>query len=138
MPAALDHLLIPSKDRRAAARLISEILGVPWSEQSRFGPFSQVFLSGGCTLDFDQWSEPVPKGHYCFRVNDDEFGQILARLRMRKLPYRSTSHGPIDYKTNSVLGGQLLYWDEPDGHVWEVLTVSYERQSEDNAAAGGD
>jgi hypothetical protein len=25
-------------------------------------------------------------------------------------------------------GGRLLYWSQPDGHVWEMLTVSYARQ----------
>ena len=135
MPIFLDHLIIPSKNRRAAAELISELLGVPWSEQSKFGPFSQVFLNGDSTLDFDEWLEPIPKGHYCFRVSNAEFDQIVARLRIRNLPYRSTPHGPVDFQTNSIFGGQLLYWDQPDGHVWEVLTVSYERQNEEDASA---
>jgi len=28
----LDHAIVPSRDRRAAARLLGEILGVAWSE----------------------------------------------------------------------------------------------------------
>ena len=25
-------------------------------------------------------------------------------------------------------GGRIVYWNEPDGHVWEALTVSYARR----------
>jgi hypothetical protein len=24
-------------------------------------------------------------------------------------------------------GGSMVYWNEPDGHQWEMLTVSYAR-----------
>ena len=54
---------------------------------------------------------------------------ILARLRSAGLAYRSLPHGPDDHQVNAAFGGQLVYWSEPDGHVWELLTVSYERQS---------
>jgi len=26
-------------------------------------------------------------------------------------------------------GGSIVYWNEPDGHQWEILTVSYARQA---------
>jgi hypothetical protein len=29
---------------------------------------------------------------------------------------------------NTSHGGQSVYWSEPDGHAWEILTVSYARQ----------
>jgi hypothetical protein len=28
---------------------------------------------------------------------------------------------------NTQLGGSNVYWNEPDGHQWELLTVSYAR-----------
>ena len=52
MSIALDHLIVPSKDRRAAAELVARILGVPWSETG-VGPFCPVYVSDGLTLDFD-------------------------------------------------------------------------------------
>ena len=42
MPAVLDHLLIPARDRRAAAERLGAILDVPWSAQAAVGPFSAV------------------------------------------------------------------------------------------------
>jgi hypothetical protein len=31
-------------------------------------------------------------------------------------------------QVNTQYGGRIVYWNEPDGHVWEALTVSYARQ----------
>lgn len=96
---------------------------------SRSRPFTEVYLGEGCTLDFDQWPEPIPKGHYCFRVGEAEFDRILERLCALGIPYRSTPHGPDDGAANTSIGGRLVYWSEPDGHAWEILTQSYARAS---------
>ncbi len=65
-----------------------------------------------------------------------EFDGILARIRAHGIEYRSTPHGPADMQVNTGHGGRIVYWDEPDGHVWEILTVSYARQPQ--SAAQGD
>lgn len=127
MPARLDHLIVPARDRVASARLLATLLGVPWSEQGAFGPFSPVFVNDDLTLDFDQWSEPIPQQHYAFRVDDAEFDAILGRIKAAGLAWRSTPLGPDDYTINEAFGGRLVYWREPDGHAWEILTVSYAR-----------
>ena len=56
MPVQLDHLIVPSKNRVAAAKLLSELLGVPWAEQGPVGPFSPAYVNDGLTLDFDEWT----------------------------------------------------------------------------------
>ncbi len=129
MPILLDHMIVPSKDRVAAARLLGELLGVPWAEQAAFGPFSPVYVSPSLTLDFDAWPEPVPKQHYCFRVTNEEFEAILARIKTAGLPFRSTPNGKDDHEINHAFGGRLVYWSEPDGHAWEILTISYARST---------
>ena len=129
MAAKLDHLLIPAKDRVAAAKLLTELLDVPWAEQGAVGPFSPVYISDELTIDFDQWPVPIPKQHYCFRVGQDEFDAILARIKARGLAFRSSPIGTDDYKVNHSFGGNLVYWSELDGHAWEILTVSYARGS---------
>ena len=128
MPVHLDHLIVPAKDRIAAARLLAQLLAVPWAEQGPIGPFSPVYVNDGLTIDFDQWTGPIPQQHYCFRVGEEEFDGILERMKTAGIPYRSLPHGPDDYRTNLAFGGNLVYWNQPDGHVWELLTVSYERQ----------
>ncbi|HEY1130179.1 MAG TPA: VOC family protein [Roseateles sp.] len=127
MPAQLDHLIVPAKNRVASAKLLGHLLGVPWAEQAAVGPFSPVYVSDSLTLDFDEWPEPVPKQHYCFRVSEEEFDAILGRIKVAGLAYRSSPVGGDDYKVNLAFGGKLVYWSEPDGHAWEILTVSYAR-----------
>lgn len=126
MAIQLDHILIPSRNRDTAARQLAEILGVEWGP-ARVGPFTAVHVNDGLTIDFDKWDEDFPKGHYCFRVTDAEFEAILARLQAAGIGIRSTSHGPEDGTVNTSLGSRILYWSQPDGHVWELLTVSYAR-----------
>ena len=124
---SLDHFIVPSRDRIASARLLAELLGVRWAETGAVGPFSPVYVNDSLTLDFDESTEPFPVGHYAFRVDDQHFDAIVQRLTVAKIPYRSTPHGAVDMQINTYGGGRLLYWNEPAGHVWEILTASYER-----------
>jgi hypothetical protein len=127
MSIQLDHMIVPARDRKASAELLAALLGVPWAE-SGVGPFCPVFVNDGLTLDIDQADGPFPVQHYCFRVSDTAFDGIVARLKARGIAYRSTSHGPVDMQVNTQHGGRIVYWSEPDGHVWEALTLSYARQ----------
>lgn len=127
MTIELDHIMIPSRDRNAAAKQLAAILGVEWAPANA-GPFTAVYVSASLTIDFDEWSEDFPKGHYCFRVAEDDFDAMLFRIKQAGIPYRSNPHGPDDYQVNTSLSGKIVYWDQPDGHVWEILTNSYARQ----------
>src|SRR5262245_12881740 len=128
MTVQLDHAIVPSKDRRAAAELLAGVLGVPWSETG-VGPFCPVYVNDGLTLDFDQADGPFPVQHYCFRASEAEVDAVFARLEAAGIEYRSTPHGPVDLKVNTAHGGRIVYWSKPDGHVWEALTVSYARRA---------
>lgn len=128
MTIHLDHLMVPARDKLAAAKLLAELLGVPWSKTG-VGPFAPVFVNDGLTIDFDEWRDPIPLIHYCFRVGRDEFEAILERIKKAGIAYRSNVHGPVDFRVDHRDGGSFVYWNEPDGHQWEMLTVSYARQA---------
>jgi hypothetical protein len=59
MAIELDHTIVPSHHQIESARLLAELLGVPWSE-SGAGPFSPVYVNDGLTLDFIETDEPFP------------------------------------------------------------------------------
>jgi hypothetical protein len=124
MTIHLDHVIVPSRNQVAAAKLLAELLGVPWEEAGAV-PFSAVYVNDGLTLDFQQTDEPFPVEHYCFRVGQEEFKSILDRIKAAGIKYRSMVRGPVDMQVNTQLGN--IYWNEPDGHQWEMLTVSYAR-----------
>jgi hypothetical protein len=124
MTIHLDHTIVPSRSQVASAKLLAELLGVPWAE-SAIGPFSPVYVNEGLTLDFLDTDEQFPVYHFCFRVGQKEFDAILGRLKAAGIKYRSTVRGPVDMKVDPQYGN--VYWNEPDGHQWEMLTVSYAR-----------
>ncbi len=126
MAIELDHVIVSARNQRASAKLLAELLGVRWAE-SGAGPFSPVYVNAGLTLDFIDDDGPFPIQHFCFRVGQKEFDTILQRIKAAGIPYRSTVRGPVDMKIDPQYGN--VYWNEPDGHQWEMLTVSYARQA---------
>jgi len=44
-----------------------------------------------------------------FSVTNQEFDAILAKVQNRKIPYRSSPHGPMDMQVNTDNGGENLY-----------------------------
>lgn len=124
MTIQLDHTIVPSHHKVASAKLLAELLDVPWAETG-MGPFSPVYVNDGFTLDFIQTEEEFPIYHFCFRVGQEEFDAILGRIKSAGIKYRSTVHGSTDMQVNTEFGN--VYWNEPDGHIWEMLTHSYAR-----------
>lgn len=127
MSIELDHVIVSARNQQAAARLLAELLGVPWAETG-IGPFSPVYVNAGLTLDFINDEGPFPVEHFCFRVTDAEFEAILGRIQAAGITYRSAVRGPEDMRVNTQYGGKMVYWNEPEGHQWEMLTVSYARR----------
>ena len=129
MAILLDHLIVPSHNPVASAQSLADILAVPWEAER--GHFTPVYVNETLTLDFAEREQF--DHHYCFHVSEAEFDGIFARVRAAGIPYRSTP-GAVDMQLNTRLGGRNFYWNDSDGHNWEVLTVSYARSQP--AAAG--
>lgn len=126
MTIELDHVIVSARNQRQSAKRLAELLGVRWAETG-VGPFSPVYVNDGLTLDFIDDAGPFPVEHFCFRVSEKEFDAIFERIKATGIKYRSAVRGPEDMKVNTDYGGRMVYWNEPDGHQWEMLTVSYAR-----------
>ncbi len=48
MAAQLDHLVVPARDKIAAAKRLAEILGVTWAAEG-VGPFAPLYVNDGLT-----------------------------------------------------------------------------------------
>ena len=125
MAVLLDHVIVPSRDKHAAAKQLADLLDVPSAES--LGEFVAVFVNESLTLDFAT-RERFESHHLCFRVSDAEFDAIFGRITVAGIRYRSRPHGEDDFAINTRLGGKNLYWQDADGHLWEILTVSYARR----------
>jgi hypothetical protein len=129
MSIQLDHTIVASRDKAMSAKLLAGLLGVRWAASEPSTPFAPVYVNEGLTLDFIDTSDAFPVYHFCFRVSPADFESILARLRAAGIAFRSSVRGPTDMKVDERYGN--VYWNEPDGHMWEMLTVSYARPKAD-------
>ena len=126
MTIELDHSIVSARSRDTSARQLAQLLGVP-SGPAAAGPFYAVYVNGGLTMDFIETDEDFPVQHFCFRVSEEEFDGILGRIQAAGIDYRSNVRGPVDRQINTDYGGRMVYWNVPEGHQWEILTVSYAR-----------
>lgn len=126
MAIQLDHLIVPSRDPVAGAKSLATLLDVPW-EASR-GTFTPVHVNDSLTVDFAT-REQFESHHYCFSVTEADFDAIFGRVQAAGMAYQSRPHGDADMKINTRLGGKNVYWRDGDGHLWEILTVSYARDA---------
>jgi len=125
MAIQLNHTIVPARDARASAQFLSEILGRP--APVRFGPFWQVDLDNGVTLDFQDSAAVMPIEHYAFLVSEAEFETIFSRIRERKLQYWADPAQRRPSEINRNDGGRGLYWHDPNGHYLEIITRPYGR-----------
>ena len=123
MPVKLNHIIVPARDKRASAAFLAEVLGL--SEPVTFGPFVGVQTHNDVTLDFIDSRDEIDSRHYAFLVDEAEFDDIFARLRGRRLPYWADPFRQEPEQINTRDGGRGVYFDDPSGHLLEILTRPY-------------
>ena len=121
--AKLNHTIVAARDRNAAALFLSEILGL--EPPVVLGPFALVTVGDELTLDFVQSSGDIHPQHYAFLVGEAEFDQIFARIEERHLPYWADPHRKKRDQINHRDDGRGVYFENPDGHLLEILTRPY-------------
>ena len=122
MAIQLNHTIVHCSDRHASAQFLADLLGL--SEPTTYGPFSQVRVHNDVELDYLE-VERVHAQHYAFLVSEEEFDQIHQRILDRGLPYWADPFSKHPSQINHEDGGRGLYWDDPDGHKLEIITVPY-------------
>jgi Glyoxalase/Bleomycin resistance protein/Dioxygenase superfamily len=56
-------------------------------------------------------------------VSDAEFEAIFDRVKAKAIPYGSGPFSHTDYKINTRRRGRGFYFEDPSGHLLEVMTV---------------
>jgi catechol 2,3-dioxygenase-like lactoylglutathione lyase family enzyme len=119
----LNHTIVQSRDKERSARFLTEILGLP--DPVRFGPFLVVEVDNGASLDFDESDGEIARQHYAFLIGEDDFDEIFGRIRDRGLQYWADPFRSRPGEINRNDGGRGVYFDDPDGHLLEVITRPY-------------
>ena len=90
-----------------------------------YGPFAVVELANGVSLDFhDEDGEIIPQ-HYAFLIGEDDFDAVFGRIKRRGLAYWADPFKHQPGEINRRDGGRGVYFEDPDGHLLEVLTRPY-------------
>ena len=123
MTVALDHTIVAARDAKASARFLTRILGL--GEPARMYHFEVVELGNGVSLDFVDAEGGVRPQHYAFLVGEDDFDATFGRIVERDLDYYADPGGRQHGEINTDDGGRGLYWEEPSGHLLEIITRPY-------------
>ena len=120
MTITLNHTIVPARDKVAAARFFAEIFGLPFD--SGAGHFAPVRVNPSLTLLFDDDTK-FESHHYAFHISDGEFDAILDRIKKAEIAFGSAPWSLTDGKLNDWNGGRGVYFQDPNGHVLELMTV---------------
>jgi catechol 2,3-dioxygenase-like lactoylglutathione lyase family enzyme len=119
MTITLNHTIVPTRDKAAAAKFFARIFGLKPARTDYFAP---VRVNKSLTLLFDDDTK-FESHHYAFHVSNREFDAIFARIKKAKIAFGSAPWSLEDGELNDWNGGRGVYFQDPDGHVLELMTV---------------
>jgi catechol 2,3-dioxygenase-like lactoylglutathione lyase family enzyme len=120
----LNHTIVHSKDKKAAAAFYAEMFGLP--KPKRFYDFLDVDTANEVTLAFlDADGTEIQMQHYAFLVSEKEFDEIFGRVKKRKMKYWADPGQKQESEINRHYGGRGVYFEDPSGHLLEIITKPY-------------
>jgi catechol 2,3-dioxygenase-like lactoylglutathione lyase family enzyme len=123
MPVDLDHLIVHATDPRRSANLLAELLGV--AVLPDWGSFVPVRTSNRVTLDFVRDDPPFTAQHCALLVDDDTFDTAHCRLLDARITTYADPWRRQPGEINHLYGGRGVHFDDPDGHLMELITTPY-------------
>jgi catechol 2,3-dioxygenase-like lactoylglutathione lyase family enzyme len=123
MSVQLNHTIIWCADKARSAAFLTGILGLP--EARTFLHFLVVELDNQVSVDFYQKEGPVAPQHYAFLVDDGTFDAAFARIRDGFVPHWADPARTQPGEINTYYDGRGLYFEDPDGHLMEIITTPY-------------
>lgn len=121
--AQMNHTIVWCTDKEASATFLTQILQL--APPSSFGPFSVVELDNGVSLDYHDADQPIASQHYAFLVTEEEFAATLDRIETNGIDYWADPGQNRPGEVNNSDGGEGLYFEDPDGHLLEIITRPY-------------
>ncbi len=122
MPVELNHIIVWCSDKEKSASFLARILGRP--APTDFMHFKVVALDNQASLDFMQKEGEVSRQHYAFLVGEEEFDSIFARIAAEGIYWADPARSKPG-EINRHFGGRGVYFEDPDGHLLEIITRPY-------------
>lgn len=122
MKISLNHMNIPAYNKEVSARFFSDIMGLNIIEED--SDFSIVQVNDSLSLLFIN-SENISGYHIAFQVSENEFDSILNCLNEKNISYgNDPEHIDNMLSDSHPFGGRGIYFTDPNGHLFEVLTLN--------------
>jgi hypothetical protein len=134
-----DLAVIPADDTRAARQLDQNsghativasrrrswpaLLGLP--EPAAWGPFLSVTPDDDVRLDYAGPGIQFRGPHYALLVCDDVFDRALERIKAHDVMFWADRGMRCPNEINTNHGGRGVYFDDPSGHHFELITQPY-------------
>ncbi len=125
MAVKLNHTIVHARDKRESATFYAEVFG--FAAPVAFGPFLEVETANDVTLAILEADEKFDVQHYAFLVSDQEFDEIFGRVKARGLEYWADPAMQAKGEINRHFGGRGVYFQDPGGHLLEIITKPYGR-----------
>jgi catechol 2,3-dioxygenase-like lactoylglutathione lyase family enzyme len=122
MAVSLNHTIVHVRDKEATARFLAELLALP--PPRKLGHFTVVQV-GETSLDLIQTDGKIASRHFAFLVSEAEFDAVFVRLQAGGHPYWADPFHQEPGRINRWDDGRGVYFDDPNGHLLEVITKSY-------------
>lgn len=123
MDVQLNHTIVWCRDQARSAAFLTSILGLP--PPKRFMHFLVVELSNEVSIDYFETTDAIALQHLAFKVSEPDFDVVLGRLREQVPQIWADPARTQPGEINHFGGGRGVYFEDPDGHLLEVLTRSY-------------
>jgi len=118
----LDHTVVASTDSESAARRFAEIMGLRVGDREGVdGKFVSVRVNDELRLFFVT-ADNVMSQHLAFVVDDPLMNRIIDQLQRMGIPFGSSPHDATNGRTDHPLAERGVFWADPDGHLFEVMT----------------
>ncbi|MFN7164954.1 MAG: VOC family protein [Hyphomonas sp.] len=122
MPVTLNHTILHVRNKADTGAFLTELLGLP---PPRALAHFLVVQIGETSLDLIETDGEISPRHFAFLVSEAEFDEIFARLRELGLPYWADPFHREPGAINHWDDGRGVYFDDPNGHLLEIITRPY-------------
>ena len=123
MAVQLNHTIVHARDSRGSAGFVAELLGL--AAPTPYGPFQVVEVANGVSLDYMDVDGDITPQHYAFLVGEAEFDEIFGRITARDMPHWADPSRSRPGQINTNDGGRGVYFEDPEGHLLEIITRPY-------------
>jgi len=123
MSVDFNHTIVWSRDSKASARFLADVLGLP--PPKTWGAFEVVTTANRVNVDFMDKEGKIDGEHYAFLVSEAEFDQIFNRIMEKGLAHWADPGRTKAGEVNHHDGGRGVYLDDPSGHLLEIITRPY-------------